>query len=230
MVARLAALPLWRHGQPKWAGYALLAVVVHLWALSQLSVNAPGLAMPNVATMTLNIATLAAPAPAQPKQQVTPPVEAPLPERVITRNTAPKAITKAPVTQRQPQPLKRVEPKPIAEKPVEPNPAPSVPERAAANHRGRDASTVIQQAVIRHQVPPVYPPRALERGQQGRVMLHAKLGASGEPKTIRIAQSSGYRLLDRAALAAVEQWKFEPVSGSSRHGGWVSVPVNFVIR
>lgn len=90
---------------------------------------------------------------------------------------------------------------------------------------------VIQQARYRRRFPPVYPRRSLELGQQGMVTLHAEVLPNGFPDELKVAESSGYRLLDMAALAAVKKWEFEPttVNGSAVIS-WVRVPVHFVIK
>ncbi len=101
----------------------------------------------------------------------------------------------------------------------------------AAGDTGLDESTVIHEARYRHQTPPVYPPRALDLGQQGTVTLHAQVMTDGNPGALKVARSSGHRLLDLAALAAVRKWKFEPttVDGTTTDS-WVRVSVNFVIQ
>jgi len=96
---------------------------------------------------------------------------------------------------------------------------------------GQDASTVINEAKYRHQTSPMYPRRALDLGQQGTVTLHAKVLPNGSPGELKVAQSSGHRLLDLAAVSAVKKWKFEPTSvDGSAIVSWVRVPVNFVIQ
>ncbi len=117
------------------------------------------------------------------------------------------------------------EPQPTAETP------PVVSEPVVAEAMGDADSTVIYEATYRLQTPPVYPRRALELGQQGVVTLHAEVLPNGDPRDLKVAKSSGYRLLDMAALAAVKKWKFEPrnVDGNAV-ASWVRVPVNFVIQ
>ena len=96
---------------------------------------------------------------------------------------------------------------------------------------GKLASTVIHKANYRRQTPPVYPRRALELGQEGTVTLHAEVIPTGRPRTLKVAESSGHRLLDRAALDAVRKWEFEPKNvDGSMVTSWVRVPMRFVIR
>ena len=59
-----------------------------------------------------------------------------------------------------------------------------------------------------HDVPPVYPPAAREAGIQGLVVLEATIDPTGEVTEIEIVRSVAE--LEEAAVAAVEQWRYEP--------------------
>jgi periplasmic protein TonB len=59
-------------------------------------------------------------------------------------------------------------------------------------------------------MPPIYPPEATRRGQQGAVILFVTIAPNGTASAVDIAQSSGYALLDRAAKQAVARWRFKP--------------------
>ena len=60
------------------------------------------------------------------------------------------------------------------------------------------------------------------------MLLNVQVDARGEPSQITIAQRSGNRDLDRAALKAASDWRFSP---AMRHGKAVAqlvrVPVEF---
>jgi protein TonB len=56
-----------------------------------------------------------------------------------------------------------------------------------------------------------YPQRAKRRGYQGQALVLIELNASGEIHKLSLSQSSGYQLLDKAALKNVSQWQFNPV-------------------
>ncbi len=71
----------------------------------------------------------------------------------------------------------------------------------------------------------VYPEEAVRRGQQGEVLLRIRIGAGGLPREIRIARSSGARLLDEAARRGVV--RAAPLPSDP---GWVEVPVLFRLR
>src|SRR5207237_4911640 len=55
---------------------------------------------------------------------------------------------------------------------------------------------------------PQYPALARQAGIQGRVVLTAIIGRSGEIETLLV--KSGQPLLARAAEAAVKQWRYRP--------------------
>lgn len=59
-----------------------------------------------------------------------------------------------------------------------------------------------------HDVPPVYPPAAREARVQGLVILEATIDPTGEVSNIEVSRSVPE--LEEAAVAAVEQWRYEP--------------------
>lgn len=80
-------------------------------------------------------------------------------------------------------------------------------------------------------VAPRYPYLARRRGQEGRVVLRVQVTADGEAAAVQLRQSSGYRLLDKAAVEAVKTWRFVPARrGGLAVAGSVEVPVSFKLR
>lgn len=78
---------------------------------------------------------------------------------------------------------------------------------------------------------PEYPPRAREEGQEGLVILRVRVSRLGMPAEIRVATSSGYRLLDRAAEQAVARWSFRPARrGDDAVEAWMVVPIRFRLQ
>ena len=101
---------------------------------------------------------------------------------------------------------------------------------------GRDATTFHSSAAIQtvaspdfvENVPPPYPDEAKQHKQEGLVILSARVDASGRPVEVKIKQSSGYFLLDQAALKAVKRWKFKPArAGGMAVESKTEVPVRF---
>ena len=76
--------------------------------------------------------------------------------------------------------------------------------------------------------PPIYPQEALRRRIGGTVRVQATVATNGSVERMDIAQSSGNRYLDRAAMEAVRRWRFTP---AMRNGQPVSatvvIPVDF---
>jgi protein TonB len=61
--------------------------------------------------------------------------------------------------------------------------------------------------------PPRYPDLARRRGWQGTVLLVVKIDASGRVTDVAVEESSGYELLDAAAVGAVRRWRYKPAIG-----------------
>lgn len=57
---------------------------------------------------------------------------------------------------------------------------------------------------------PIYPPRSIRLGQEGTVVVEVEILESGLIGTVRIHTSSGYRLLDQAALKAAKKGRYDP--------------------
>ena len=78
-------------------------------------------------------------------------------------------------------------------------------------------------------VPPLYPPVAAAARIEGTVVLEAIIDHEGNVSNLRVVQS--IPLLDRAALDAVRQWKYEPTRLNSRPVPVVmTVTVTFVLN
>ena len=75
---------------------------------------------------------------------------------------------------------------------------------------------------------PRYPRLARERGWQGRVIIEVAVIADGTVDRAEIDQSSGYRLLDQAALRVVRRWRFAvDAPRLPAQGAVVRVPITF---
>ena len=75
---------------------------------------------------------------------------------------------------------------------------------------------------------PEYPELAKQMRQEGLVMLAVDVNKEGVPMKVVIKQSSGFRLLDQAAVKAVSHWKFQPGRiGDLPVESSVTVPIKF---
>ena len=66
----------------------------------------------------------------------------------------------------------------------------------------------VQAALLINRVQPVYPPLARQTRISGTVRLHAIISKSGSVESLEVL--SGHPLLVRAAMDAVQQWKYKP--------------------
>lgn len=86
---------------------------------------------------------------------------------------------------------------------------------------------------ILSKVEPSYPTAARQAEQQGTAILSVHILENGRSGIITIIQSSGYDLLDNAAIAAVKQWRFSPAkdltSGQSV-SCYSTLPISFSLK
>lgn len=81
------------------------------------------------------------------------------------------------------------------------------------------------------QIMPKYPAAALRSGEAGTVLVAATIDANGVPVDVTIDDRSGNRELDRSALQAVRQWRFQPALRDGKPvPASVRVPVEFALQ
>jgi protein TonB len=78
---------------------------------------------------------------------------------------------------------------------------------------------------------PEYPVLARRRGYEGRVVVLASVRSSGAVARASVVESSGYRVLDAAALTAVKRWRLLPArrAGVAVKGS-IEIPFDFVLQ
>jgi len=78
---------------------------------------------------------------------------------------------------------------------------------------------------------PRYPRRARQQGLEGRVVIRLTVAADGTPARISILQSSGYAILDRAAVRTFRDWRFRPATRAGIPvASSLDVPISFRLR
>jgi protein TonB len=82
-----------------------------------------------------------------------------------------------------------------------------------------------------NKLPPTYPSSLLSKGIGGRVLVTCTVDADGRVTAASIKQTSGQPELDKAAINAVNKWKFRPASkGGRKVKATCVVPFNFEVR
>jgi protein TonB len=163
-------------------------------------------------------------------------------EPALAEAVAPDAGPEAPV----PEPA----PRHIAALPLPPPPPPAPP-RASPAPPGTGSEAVaapgaepaaagatptaglldaVVPASVGRRVDPVVPREARLNRWQGTVVLAVTVSPEGVPAAVVVQRSSGYALLDRAAVEAMWQWRFDP----ARRGGVaveerIAIPITFRI-
>lgn len=162
------------------------------------------------------------PAPPPPPPQAPPPEPEPQP--------SPEAL---------PMPeAPREKPHPATPTPETPTPPPIIHHEAPA-HEGNSNATIHSEGGARTEAkpdylqnpPPRYPERARRLSQQGVVLLHVRVNAEGHPTEVEVRHSSGYDLLDHAAVESVSGWRFKPATlQGTPVGSDVEVPIRFELQ
>lgn len=99
-----------------------------------------------------------------------------------------------------------------------PAPAPAPPQKTAPSAASYAASNR----------KPVYPAMSRRNGEEGKVILRVLVKADGSAGEVQVRQSSGFPLLDEAARAAVQAWRFNPATVDGKPvDEWYQVPIPF---
>lgn len=100
--------------------------------------------------------------------------------------------------------------------------------RASPARGAGAARTPVRYARV---VKPKYPRKARTEGWEGTTVLKVRVDRGGRPGLIAVDRSSGFEVLDRAAVRAMRRWEFHPArNGRGTIASWVKVPVSFRIE
>lgn len=102
---------------------------------------------------------------------------------------------------------------------------------ARDNQAEKLETTLDRMPSYRYNPKPQYPRAARRRGQEGKLLLLVEVLPGGRAGKIEIEKSSGYELLDNAAIDTVKKWRFVPAKrGATPVRAWVKIPVEFNLR
>ena len=183
------------------------------------------------------------PAPAPTPVPVPVPVPAPAPVPVISIAPAPppaappESPEMPPATEAERGPLAATQ-APDSAQVSSASPVPDVTPSQAPNQSENEnrvgettAQRVLPQVITARRVAPIYPATSRRRSEEGDVVLDVLVGADGRVTQITVAGSSDFERLDKAAVAAVQQWRFVPgrVAGEPQ-AMRLRVPIRFQLR
>jgi protein TonB len=98
---------------------------------------------------------------------------------------------------------------------------------------GQEGRDVVVYARPRYKQNPLphYPKVARRRAYEGQTLLRVQVLRTGKVGQIEVEISSGFELLDEAALRSVKEWTFVP---GTKNGvsvdQWVMIPVRFSLK
>ena len=167
-------------------------------------------------------------APGKPLSQLEP-----LPEPLAGSDGAsdmPAATGKDNAPEERPQLVETAPPAPALPAPVAEEAPPAMQNPDAPAAPATVALAPGEQPVpLKGQMPaPRYPAAALRRGESGTVLVRVEVDTAGMPAGVALVQRSGSRDLDRAAMEAVRDWRFQP---AQRNGKAIAaslvIPIDF---
>ncbi len=84
--------------------------------------------------------------------------------------------------------------------------------------------TIEPKPLVGKNPPPDYPKFAIRNRLEGTTLLEVKVDDEGIVGDIRILHSSGYKILDEAAVRAVKHWRFDSGPGTAE------IPIVFTLQ
>lgn len=161
-------------------------------------------------------------------------------EKLVPNPALPSLIPAKAPEQKPVVTAKADEAPPAAQPPSIPPVTPVLPETSRSDNASVQSveNAATHQAVIaahtrpdyRDNPKPLYPALAVRRHQEGLVSLRVEINPSGQVTQVVLNQSSGFPLLDEAAIQAVKQWEFVPARiGSLPVESEIQVPIRFTL-
>jgi len=106
-------------------------------------------------------------------------------------------------------------------------------ENAGMDGSAEPVKFVILAPRILRKVDPVYPEQGRLEGWEGIVKVRFQVLTTGKTDTVQIESSSGFALLDEAAVDAVQQWQFIPAKNQATNqpmACWTYVTLAFKLN
>lgn len=123
------------------------------------------------------------------------------------------------------------QPRPTKNKPAAKANQPEKVTTPSAPSQAKDSIQTRQQPKVLDNPKPVYPAAAKRRGMQGTVLLQLEVSARGKVTAVELKKSSGYRVLDVAAMNGVKEWQFIPAQDEDeKRISFVEIPIRFELQ
>ncbi len=109
----------------------------------------------------------------------------------------------------------------------------TVLKESSQNGKSLPVQEIVRKAkpLYKSNPPPVYPRIARVRGYKGEVLLDVLVDKTGKVSELKVFQSSGHPILDRAAKSSVKTWVFTPgMIGTKKVKMWVRIPIRFRLK
>lgn len=178
---------------------------------------------------------------AEPAKPFAMPAQAPVHETRKRAEVPPAAQTPEARPERQTVAVSTPRPHPATAQQIVKEPAPLPQESSIASHAAEPNNTPVASRPVNYRQQVIgllqtefarhfkYPLLARKRGWQGVVLLDFHLQANGRVGNIRVAKSSGYALLDQAALESLQAVSYIEgiVSWLDNSGLDLQLPVNY---
>jgi TonB family protein len=79
-------------------------------------------------------------------------------------------------------------------------------------YRVSPANTPLKIEAVYYAPRPDYPLMAKQRHLEGSALVQVSIGTTGIPESVKILKTTGYEILDRAAIEGLRRWRFHPHS------------------
>jgi TonB family protein len=142
------------------------------------------------------------------------------PARWFSRHTSPppKVSSSPPLRTAASTSPARVQPPSVSTASLRARPgaqAPQMPETPSRSFSGKtveasNAATLTKEAELIKRIPPEYPDDAVQKGIEGAVDLAFVVSRTGDVQDVTIVHSEPSSIFNRAAIAAVRRWKYQP--------------------
>lgn len=219
----------------QWFAAGIIAMALH--ALVWYGLRSSSSASTPVVISRIEVALIA---PSQPGKPVAPRVETQFVEprqvQTLKSSPTPPVLSNTPVlSQTTVLPLQNDSAPPVpanvpvpASVPAQDRPA---SQKAAGASENEPLTAPQFNAAYLHNPTPVYPAAARRTGYEGTVVIRARIQIDGSADRVEIKKSSGYGVLDQAALEAVRKWRFIPARrGNEAVVEWVDIPLKFKLE